>query len=308
MSSFPKVSVCIPTFNGAPYIRDAIDSVLNQTLQNFEIIVVNNCSTDHTETIVKEYLLLSNQIFYYKNTNNIGMAENFNKCLEYAKGAHIKFLCDDDILMPDCLKTMSSELDAHPNVSLVCAGRLLINESAGPIGLRRYSHTNKIFEGGKVISECLMRGNLIGEPSAIMFRKPDPIMRFRDELPQLMDMEMWFRLIENNRLLNINIPLCSIRIHAGQMTSENMKSSKIVYDNIILFEEFKNKPYLKVSLWLLIWQKLLMTYRVWACREFMLMDKRGEILRDYGVYFLYPFMPILSTMINSHYIKKLFSR
>ena len=89
----PKVSVCIPAFNAEGYIRSAIDSVILQTYQDFEILIVDNCSTDHTEAIVAELMLLSEKIIFYKNEQNIGMAENFNKCLEYARGKYIKFLC-----------------------------------------------------------------------------------------------------------------------------------------------------------------------------------------------------------------------
>ena len=118
--STPKVSVCIPTFNGASYVGATIDSVLKQNFQDFEIVIVDNCSTDHTEAIVKEHLLLSEKIIFYKNEQNIGMAENFNKCLEYARGEYIKYLCADDLLLPGCLEQMVNGLDAHPEVSLVC--------------------------------------------------------------------------------------------------------------------------------------------------------------------------------------------
>jgi glycosyltransferase involved in cell wall biosynthesis len=244
LSSIPKVSVCIPAFNAEGYIRSALDSVFRQAYQDFEIVVVDNCSTDHTETIVSELMLLSEKIIFYRNEQNIGMVENFNKCLEYARGEFIKFLCADDLLLPTCLEYMVAGLDAHPEVVLVCGGRLGIDECGKSFGLQRYSSETQIVQGHEAITRCLFGGNFIGEPSAVLFRKSAFPARFRADLPQLMDMDLWFRLLENGHLLSIEMPLCSIRFHENQMTRQNIKSGKLIEDNIIIFNEYACKPYM----------------------------------------------------------------
>src|SRR5437660_2069334 len=126
----PKVSICVPTFNGADYLRQAIDSVLEQDYQDFEIVIVDNCSTDQTAAVVDGLLLKAGErIRFFKNDRNIGMAGNLNKCLEYARGMYIKFLCVDDLLLPGCLEQMATGLDTYPSVTVICGGRRAINEA-----------------------------------------------------------------------------------------------------------------------------------------------------------------------------------
>lgn len=305
MAITPKVSVCIPTFNGAAYIRGAVDSVLKQEYQDFEVVIVDNCSTDQTEALVAELSSQSEKICFFRNEQNIGLAGNLNTCLEHARGEYIKYLCVDDLLLPGCLEQMVAGLDAHPAVSLVCGGRLSINESGQPFGLRRYSSHKEVIPGYKVITRCLFAGNFIGEPTAVMFRKSDMTVRFRDDLPQLMDMEMWFRLLENGKLLNIETPLCSIRFHEAQMTRENIKSGRLIEDNVRIFNEFSKKPYLKATPWLVIRHKLLMTYRVWMSRKFITRETKRSVLTRFGIRFVYPLMPMISSVLA---LKRKFAR
>mgnify|MGYP000315360914 CR=1 FL=1 len=305
MDISPKVSVCIPTFNGESYIRDAINSVLQQKYQNFEVVIVDNCSTDRTETLVEELYSQTEKIRFFKNEQNIGLAGNLNKCLEYARGEYIKYLCVDDMLLPDCLEKMVAALNEHSTVCLVCGGRISIDEAGRPFGLRRYSARKEVVKGPEVITRCLFGGNFIGEPTAVMFRKWDLHAQFREDLPQLMDMEMWFRLLENGDLFNIETPLCSIRFHELQMTQYNIRSGRLIEDNICLFNEFCQKPYLTVTPYLLIQHKLLMTYRLWVSRKFMTRETMQSVLTRFGIRFAYPFMPMISSLIA---LKKKFSR
>lgn len=297
MASTFKVSVCIPTYNGAGYIRSAIDSVLQQEYQDFEVVIVDNCSTDQTEALVAELSLLSEKIRFFRNEKNIGLAGNLNKCIEHARGEYIKYLCVDDLLLPGCLEQMAAALDEHPTVSLVCSGRLSINEAGRVFGERRYSSRREIIPGNKVITRCLFGGNFIGEPTAVMFRKSDMLTRFRDDLPQLMDMEMWFRLLERRELLSIEIPLCAIRFHESQMTRVNIKSGRLIEDNVRIFNEFSKKLYLEVTPWLVIRHKLLMTYRVWISRKFISSETRRSVLTQFGIRFVYPLMPMISSVL-----------
>jgi glycosyltransferase involved in cell wall biosynthesis len=301
----PKVSVCIPTFNGAAYVRGAVDSILQQEYQDFEVVIVDNCSADQTEALVVEISAQSGKIRFFRNEQNIGLAGNLNKCLEHARGEYIKYLCVDDLLLPGCLEQMVVELDTHPAVSLVCGGRLSMNESGQPFGLRRYSSHKEVVPGYKVITRCLFGGNFIGEPTAVMFRKSDMLARFRDDLPQLMDMEMWFRLLESGELLNIEIPLCAIRFHEAQMTQANIKSGRLIEDNVRIFNEFSKKPYLKVTPWLVIRHKLLMTYRVWVSRKFISSETRRSVLTRFGIRFVYSLMPMISSVLA---LKRKFGR
>ena len=294
-SNKPIISVCIPTFNGADYLRQAVESVLDQdNSQNYEIVIVDNASVDQTVSIVEDLKKEGEaRIRFYQNNKNIGLAGNLNKCLEYAQGEYIKFLCVDDVLLPECLEEMSAALDTHQSVTLVCSGRIYINETNEKLGSKRYASQSIIVPGKKAISRCLYGKCYIGEPSAVMFRKKDLVGLFREDLSQLMDMEMWFRLLEKGELLSIERPLCSIRVHSEQMTIKNIRSGKLLDDNVKLFDSYSKKPYLETTFLLIMQHKFLMAYRVWISRKFISDNKKKLVLRKYASRLAYLLMPLV---------------
>jgi len=113
-----------------------------------------------------------------------------------------------------------------------------------------------------------------------------------------MDMDVWFRLLENGHLLSIEMPLCSIRFHKSQMTQENIKSGKLIEDNILIFNEFAHKHYVRFTVGMVLWYKFLMTYRVWLSRKFISHEVRIETLTNYGMLMAYPFMPIIFSVLD----------
>src|SRR5688500_1784370 len=114
----PKVSVLIPTYNYAHFLDETIRSVLDQSFGDYELIIVDNNSSDDTELVVAKYLD-DKRVSYYKNETNLGIAGNLNKCLGYAKGEYIKFLCADDKFHPSMLEKFVAVMDTMPGVSLI---------------------------------------------------------------------------------------------------------------------------------------------------------------------------------------------
>ena len=278
----PRVSICIPVRNGASFIEQAVSSVLEQSHQDFEVIIVDNCSTDSTASLIHEMALRDSRIHFHSNDHDLGLVGNLNKCLQYARGEYIKFVLADDMLMPGCLDMMVRALDEQPSVVLVAAGRLIIDESGKPLGLRRYSAKPAIVSGDKVIQRCLFGGNYIGEPTAVMFRQCDSKRGYSADLAQLTDMEMWFHLLEHGDLLSIPEPLSIIRWHSGQLTNANVKSGVLVEDNIKLFEQFRYKPYVKSTFLLTLQHKLLMSLRLWRSRHYLPDERRRFITKHYS--------------------------
>jgi len=188
---------------------------------------------------------------------------------------------------------MAEGLDKYPAVTVICAGRLTINEAGEALGLRRYSHQSIMIRGHEAITRCLFGRNFIGEPTAVMFRKHDLTSPFRDDLPQLMDMEIWFRLLERGDLLSIEKPLCAIRIHEGQMTHVNTKAGRVISDHIRIFNDYSRKTYVETAPLLITKHKLRMTYRVWMSRKFISNENRRMVLDQHAFSFAYPLMPLL---------------
>lgn len=243
----PKVSVCIPTYNYGHYISDAIDSVLGQTFNDFNLIVIDNCSSDETSLIVDEYVKRDARVRYKRNKSNVGFAKNLNRCLDYSSGKYIKIVCSDDTLEPNCLKEMVEVLESSPHISLVACARKLVDKHLNPVGLLSYSDHFESRKGLSVIKECLVNGNLIGEPSAVLFRKKDASRGFDLKYRQVIDLEMWFRLLEKGDFAFIPEALCLFRQHEEQETKRNLKSTVHIDELFELFFEYAAKPHLKLT-------------------------------------------------------------
>jgi len=295
----PKISVCIPVRNGGDFLPLAVDSVLQQSFEDYELIIVDNCSTDGTVKWVQEKLSTAPRIRFYQNATNIGLVGNFNACLGYAQGGYIKFLCADDFLLPESIRRMSDALDADSDVALVVGGRRLVDEKGAPTAPLRYAAENAKVPGIQVINRCLFGKNYIGEPSAVMFRKNMAHRGFQESLPQLMDLEMWFHLLEQGAMISLADDVCAIRQYSGQMSQQNIKSGALIDDNVRLFDAYGNKPYIRNTWMNRTSRKIRIAYRVWMCRDALNTAKRNQILTaSSSKIFYYTMMPMLAGMLT----------
>ncbi|HAK80314.1 MAG TPA: glycosyl transferase, partial [Runella sp.] len=122
-----KVSVIVPTFNRATYLKVAIESILKQKYKNLEIIITDNASTDNTIEIVEAFN--DERIIYYRNPENIGIARNHNKALELCTGEYIQLFSDDDIMLPGCIQKKVDIFNRFQSVGLVHSDINIINSS-----------------------------------------------------------------------------------------------------------------------------------------------------------------------------------
>jgi glycosyltransferase involved in cell wall biosynthesis len=122
----PLVTIGIPTYNRAyRYLRQALESALSQDYENLEIIVSDNCSTDHTESLIKGYS--DSRIKYFKQPKNIPASENFNFCLHQAAGAYFLLLHDDDMIDDDFVSTCMKAANYEINIGLIRTGVRIID-------------------------------------------------------------------------------------------------------------------------------------------------------------------------------------
>ncbi len=238
------VSVCIPTYNYANYLPASIESVLGQTYRNFELIIVDDHSKDNSAEIALKYAIQNKEIRFYRNDKNLGMVENWNRCLELAKGSYVKVMGADDILEPSCLQKSVKVLAENPNVSLLSCARTLIDKDGQPIRTSAYSHKFQIISGEKTIKKCFFTANLIGEPTATMFRKKDAFRGFDLRYRQLTDLEMWFHLLEKGDFAFIPEPLCRFRVHQKQTTKANINTLTFMNDELLLYNDYIGRNYL----------------------------------------------------------------
>jgi len=247
--TLPKVTVCMPVFRGGKFLAEAIESVLAQNFRDFELQVVDDCSGDGTDEVVREYVSGDSRVIYKENDSNLGMVANWNQCLEMARGQYVKFIFQDDIFTcPESLGKMVRILDDDPAVSLVASCRQLINGHSEVVKEESFFRSSVSANGLDIIRYCLLKhGNVIGEPSAVLFRKHQAARGFSLKYRQIVDLEMWFHLLEQGRFVYIVEPLCGFRVHSGQQTLKNIRNLVHVDDFDHLYSDYFLKQYVNLS-------------------------------------------------------------
>ena len=126
-----EISICIPVYNAEKYIEETIKSVLNQSFSNFELIIIDNHSTDDTVNIVKEFK--DERIKLFQNNKNLGMVRNWNECLNKVQGKYIQFVCSDDVLYKECLKEKIELMKKNNNIVMVVSNTDIIDSNGKKI-------------------------------------------------------------------------------------------------------------------------------------------------------------------------------
>jgi glycosyltransferase involved in cell wall biosynthesis len=226
MNDKPLVSVLVTSYNRSEYICETIDSILNQTYPNFEIIICDNCSTDDTMDVIKKYAGNS-RVRIYQNEENIGQFPNRNKIAGYAKGKYLKYVDSDDLLYPNGLQIMVAAMERFPD-----AGWGLCNEQdksrphpflLTPKDAYEYHYTvMPIFERSPL-------GSIIKKAAF------EAVGGFRD-IKMAGDFEMWHRLACYYPLVIIAPGVAWYREHNSQEMNQ--------YANYILQYDMVRRDYL----------------------------------------------------------------
>jgi len=234
MSLSPLVSILIPTFNREPFIRDCILSAINQTYDRIEIVIVDNCSTDLTLSICKEFQDLDSRVKVFQNDRNIGPVRNWIRCAEEATGHYIKVLFSDDILRPTCVEALVRAIEETPDAGLAyCAASIGPEHSTAPT---YYSAATS----GQMSSLDYGRRMLVARapysPCASLMRKRSFLenlhLDFPTEQPHPFDKhgagpDCMVQLITASQYKNVahvNQPLVYFRSHSGSFTAENLNN------------------------------------------------------------------------------------
>ena len=131
----PRVSIGLPVHNGENYLREALDSILIQDYQDFELIVSDNASSDHTPDIIQEYAKREERIRSYRFDRNVGAAANFNRVFELARGEYFKWAAHDDLILPTFINKAVTALDRDPAIALCFCGVQVIDRDGRPTGM-----------------------------------------------------------------------------------------------------------------------------------------------------------------------------
>ncbi len=215
------VSILLPVYNGQKYLKSAIDSVLSQSHQNFELLVCDDCSTDDSFSILQEYAAQDKRVKIVKNESQQGLFANYNMCWQRAQGALIKPFAQDDILYPQFLAEGARTLAENQNIKLMLCARNLIDENGAvieavsPLPGREY-------RGEDLITWSLIfLTNKLGEPVTGIFRAADLNYGYDTRYFHYGDLELWFRLLSQGDLSFNEQILCAFRRHEGGTTTAN---------------------------------------------------------------------------------------
>lgn len=210
----PVVSVVVPSFNGAAHLGEALDSVLAQTMPDFEVIVVDDASTDSTAAVAESYS--DPRLSLLRSDRRLGAVANWNRALRQGTGPLVKVMAQDDVLHPACLEHQTEALVAHPAAVFAAARRRIIDAegrtllpSRGLAGL-----------AGEVPSHRALRAvsrsgtNIFGEGAAVLLRRDVALEAggFRDMRPYVIDLDLLVRLLDYGPFVAIDANLASFRV------------------------------------------------------------------------------------------------
>jgi len=208
--SSPKVSVIIPVFNGERFIKESLESAINQSYKNLEIIVVDDGSTDGTAKVIAT--MADNRIKYL-HTHNRGVSSARNYGIKNSDGQYIALLDYDDLWMPEKIEEQIKEIDKHPDVGLLYCWFYIIDSHGKEAG------KNNRQSSGDILKDLLVVGNVIGPPSGVLIRKEilnDPEW-FDPEISTAADWDLWIRIAYKSRINLLPKFLLKYRMHDKNM-------------------------------------------------------------------------------------------
>jgi len=209
------VSVCIPTYNGATFVADAIQSILLQSWENFELLVVDDGSNDATVAIARSFS--DSRIRISQNEKHLGIPGNWNRCLSLATGELVCLFHQDDVMFPGNLERKVQLLAADATISFVHSAAELLLEDSAPTTITNWiEHADHDFieEGVAYFRKLFFHGNIICAP-AVMARRQWLLNLggFDEELGYAPDYEMWMKASMEGRVGFLCQPLIWYRWH-----------------------------------------------------------------------------------------------
>ena len=211
-----KVTVLMPTYNVAPYVKEAIDSVLRQTYQDFELLVIDDCSTDGTVEVVRE--TEDPRIRIVQNEHNLGLAENLNRGLSLISTEYVARMDGDDIALPHWLEREVSFLESHPEVG-VCGG--------GGVRFGTMTSTIRFSEWHDDIAANMLFQCTIIVPTFRMSLYRDHGLRYRADAFPAEDYRFWADCMRVTRLHNIPDTLFLYRMHNTQICTSRREEQQL---------------------------------------------------------------------------------
>jgi len=245
------VSICVPTYNGARFLSQCLDTALAQTWSDFELVIVDDRSTDRTLEIAAGFAARDSRVRLHQNDRNLGLAGNWNQCVHLSRGQWIKFLFQDDLLDPTCIARMLAI--RRTGVPLIVVRRVIDIEPNTPEDLKRWyqrhaaeSMIRRLFSGASFVNPNDFAArvverptiNCIGEPTATLIHRSafDRFGPFNSNLRVLTDWEFFARIAVHHGLCYVDDELATFRVHSKSTTQTELARS-LFLDPLVMLHE-----------------------------------------------------------------------
>lgn len=239
LNTMPRVSILVPVYNVAPYLRQALDSILAQTFRDFELILINDGSTDGSGAIIDEYRQRDTRIVAVHKENE-GVARTLNLGLSMARGEYIRRFDSDDTCLPNALEKQVNYLDGHPNVALV-GTQIAFQSNRGKVArhfrnprndyfqgeICRFAEPADFYQGCPIIHATVLLRRSIIEASG----------GYRAEFLTSEDIDLWLRMVEHHRMVVINECSYFVRLHSTSATQQHAVSRRFYRQLALAFHE-----------------------------------------------------------------------
>lgn len=235
-----KISVVMPVYNAAEYLHESIKSILNQTYQNFEFIIVDDASSDKTWQILKTYARKSKKIKLFRNKRNLGVSEAVKKAIDQADGEYIARMDADDIALPSRFEKQIDYLESHPKTVAVGGQCILINKFGQDIGTKTFPTKNE--DVYKYIFEFIP----LQQPTLMIARKklPKNFEFYRDGMNTAEEVELIFKLFACGKVENLPDTLLKYRLHDNNTSLKDIKETFLLtlISRVKAIYKYKYKP------------------------------------------------------------------
>ena len=225
VSISPKISVIMPVYNAFNYVEESIKSILNQSYTNFELIILNDKSTDESLTILKKIQALDDRIILVDRETNSGPAVVRNQGVKMSKGQYIAFMDADDISMPNRFEKQVKKLDENPEIEVCGSWFTLFGENTDDQLIKHFENHEELKV--QFLNECY-----IGNPTIMCRKEIFDEEQFDGTYFPMDDYELWARVIGKHHFYNIQESLLQYRWHETNISSTKKVNLKEIHNKI----------------------------------------------------------------------------
>lgn len=230
-----KISVLMPVYNNRKYLKTSIESILNQTFEEFEFVIIDDGSTDGSSRVIKSYQLKDKRIIVIRNKHNIGTSRSLNKGLSVAKGDYIVRMDADDWSYPERLRIQYEYMKSHPRIGVSGGSIEVCDQNLKVVNRRRYPLDDN---GARKIIFCY---SPFAHPATIWdTKKMKMIGGYNEKIPLSQDCELYFKIGRFVEFGNVDATLIKLRTHksSSSVSKNGLQEQYAIYSRIKAIMEY----------------------------------------------------------------------